>query len=1418
MMNRILNLYYIEKETGKKLRDKVEIEINDLSSGEYTIETPRFEVGGKYYYPIYAVNNGAVSSERINGSDGYRKIKYGGIAGNTETENNWILYFSEKDPSVDDAKKIPLKSKMNTNTENVRIGVSGTVYEVEKYIETSDTVLFDSVQISTGSMSESFYTYGSTFSPSCSITMTPNSEIAAGKYIRIEFTIDGVWQLFGVFYINTPPNMTSEQMTVNGSGVIDSILSKIKPIDISDSSELGKLMNVITIPYIIEMVKKKTGIEIVFDFEDKLKAYNYEDTWYKYSAYVSPCEIIEITDDSADSIMKHYYTLKSTINKSIREILSIFAITFHSNVIERNGKIHITHNSISDYENDIELFDEGDYSEEPETKLNAYYCPNEIKVKCTQMKFNIWDGISEDNGGGVPVYMDNAEKNVTIMDKPYNGKEKVVNYPLEISEESLWCEATVIRPQYWGEQTWARYPIREYAQTIGVVEPFIYYPIDVEFLGFNPYIYAGSAIKIETNGVIKNIYVGNVTISWDGMMSMQVSTPCDIEVSGNNSGPTSSYGGPSSSAGIGSSASVMSSIMTGQIFKYGAIENSKIKDSTITGSKFVDGTITGSKIADSTITGSLIANNTISGNKISENTITGNLIENNTLTGNLIKDGTITNNLIKDSTLTGAKISDATIGFEKVDESFIAKLTADSAYIKDLTAKVASISSLTADDAIIKNIQSVAISADYIRAITADIGYLKADEADLKYADITFGNIDTANIDKGNIAILFNKIGLIDRATIVDGHITGFLDAVEVNANKITAGTLVAERLLLKGSEDGLLFALNNIGELVSQNVDTLDGGILTERTITADKLVVNSITANEIDASKTFTNELIAKTIASSSGEFINLDASQITAGVIDSSRIDTNEIFVAYSKNYATVREDDPDTMFGSKGNIYNEVGSPTIIDGMIRNKNSAVDYIVPMCPLTKNDFSGGETIKVRANIQYITTSSVASRAFVFFTDNDGYTYVESKIYSEKEFVPSGTEVTPISYEIRIPKKIARKYEKYVIGISADKGNVVKPLLAISKCDARNVIYGGIETGEKSTSTFGNVFVQDTIDALNVRTGYIGDEKGIVTAMGTWDFSERIKTEDYVQANKFYGDLQGTFGTLNNFQYFRGACGYGWNSHGWGFNVDEWIYPGSYGVSSGCTPLPTSSPWGTLVVFNGTNDENRVLQLYNDWNMHGSVFFRTKNVTWSEWDEFATVSGKVKNAENLVNSDTRNDNRLPSWYQEYYPRRTITEFKNCAAINIQEGGQFCVLETTVPWSDESGGYPFQVAKCNSGNEYKRIGDNSSTWGEWRKVVDKRFNGDIVIARALSLNQMTLAGYYDGYTSGIVQRIENYKAFAITPMSSGSRDVVYMSSYFENWEIEGNTKIFAFYKNTVEHTKTFTPQVNVLYVKTDIY
>ena len=128
-----------------------------------------------------------------------------------------------------------------------------------------------------------------------------------------------------------------------------------------------------------------------------------------------------------------------------------------------------------------------------------------------------------------------------------------------------------------------------------------------------------------------------------------------------------------------------------------------------------------------------------------------------------------------------------------------------------------------------------------------EANYFKAEEADLKYANITLANIDTANIDKAVIGLILAEVGLISTAVIDKGHVTGYLDSVSINANNIKAGTLAVDRLVINGTKESLIFALNNAGELVSTSVDTLDGGLLTDRTITADKLVAHSITANEI-------------------------------------------------------------------------------------------------------------------------------------------------------------------------------------------------------------------------------------------------------------------------------------------------------------------------------------------------------------------------------------------------------------------------------------------------------------------------------------------------------------------------------------------------------------------------------------------
>ncbi len=157
---------------------------------------------------------------------------------------------------------------------------------------------------------------------------------------------------------------------------------------------------------------------------------------------------------------------------------------------------------------------------------------------------------------------------------------------------------------------------------------------------------------------------------------------------------------------------------------------------------------------------------------------------------------------------------------------------------------------------------------------------LTAETADLRYANITFGNLDTANINTAKVKDLFVEVGLIKDAVISGAKITGYLDAVEVNAANITAGTLIADRIAIRGSTTSLVYALNNYGQIVSQQTNTLDGYILTERTINANKIVANSITGREIAA-----DTITAFNIVGSSLSAIYADLGEITAGVLKSA-----------------------------------------------------------------------------------------------------------------------------------------------------------------------------------------------------------------------------------------------------------------------------------------------------------------------------------------------------------------------------------------------------------------------------------------------------------------------------------------------------------------------------------------------------
>lgn len=152
----------------------------------------------------------------------------------------------------------------------------------------------------------------------------------------------------------------------------------------------------------------------------------------------------------------------------------------------------------------------------------------------------------------------------------------------------------------------------------------------------------------------------------------------------------------------------------------------------------------------------------------------------------------------------------------KITRAHINQLNADKASVDDLTAVKADIETLTADK-------------------------LDAEDAAIKYAKIDFGNIGEAAVEK-----LFSASGIIKDLVVSEGHITGELVGVTIKGDLIEGGTVKADRLVVKGS-DGLYYKLNTNGvttEAEQTEYNSLDGSIITAKSITATKIAVDDMVA----------------------------------------------------------------------------------------------------------------------------------------------------------------------------------------------------------------------------------------------------------------------------------------------------------------------------------------------------------------------------------------------------------------------------------------------------------------------------------------------------------------------------------------------------------------------------------------------
>ena len=111
----------------------------------------------------------------------------------------------------------------------------------------------------------------------------------------------------------------------------------------------------------------------------------------------------------------------------------------------------------------------------------------------------------------------------------------------------------------------------------------------------------------------------------------------------------------------------------------------------------------------------------------------------------------------------------------------------------------------------------------------AAVGTANIQDAAITRAQIADAAVGTAQIGLAAITQALIGAEAVGTTQIADGSITD-AKIVELTANKINAGTLSVERLELVGSHNSVVYALNNSGGLVSQNVDSLDGDVLPER------------------------------------------------------------------------------------------------------------------------------------------------------------------------------------------------------------------------------------------------------------------------------------------------------------------------------------------------------------------------------------------------------------------------------------------------------------------------------------------------------------------------------------------------------------------------------------------------------------
>ena len=241
-------------------------------------------------------------------------------------------------------------------------------------------------------------------------------------------------------------------------------------------------------------------------------------------------------------------------------------------------------------------------------------------------------------------------------------------------------------------------------------------------------------------------------------------------------------------------------------------------------------------------------------------TITGNMSSPSARSGDVkdianelnIEKGKIKELIAEDANIKGLlETTEANIDdLQAKNATITEKLTAAEGNIKNLNTDKLSVRDADIKYATIENLESVNGQFNNLGSTYAKIVDLEAQQAQIDNLRAKYATIDFANINEAAITKIYSEYGIIDDLVFKNGRVVGELVGVRIKGDLIEAGTLKADKLVVKGS-DGLYYKLNiEGGATVSEQVSDedlqngLSGDIIVAKSITAEKVAVDDLVA----------------------------------------------------------------------------------------------------------------------------------------------------------------------------------------------------------------------------------------------------------------------------------------------------------------------------------------------------------------------------------------------------------------------------------------------------------------------------------------------------------------------------------------------------------------------------------------------